>query len=1010
MIMKQTIKIIIFCILLLNIAPFSSAEYKYNPLPFDYYSTTATETDPFSVHIDGSTPLTANWDAGAFDIKVLSASSKKMINTPIGTQSVTAATDTISSTNGILNISSDADYLMASTPTIAAGVDGQWLILRNTGTFIITLQDNAVLADSDIFHGSTGGTLNPNEVMTMLYTAEDGGGWEIQSHPNIQTAEGATGITVRAGEALAGALLPVYVSGYNVGLGILEVSIADQDDPTKMPAIGVTLGAISLNATGTIITSGTIARVDTSTFALGDSLWVSDSGTLVNTKPTLDDIQAMAIVSRSNVATGSIMVVGAGRANDLPRVGTMTTLTVDDYSMDNDTLGSLKKSLARYKQSSGILNQEDAVLVSNFDGDAGTEWTKTTGTSVDDDTTNVKRGAKSIKWDVTPADTGTAADKTVSLDLTEHDVFHLRYFLENAAECTGLSIYFSTSGSYAQYYLTSVESQYLNEGWNDFSFVKSDFSDSGSADWSTVNLIRIRLNATGASASVYCTFDEFTVYKSPLERGVVILCLDDCHETQIAAREYMDAYRFRGSAFVIPEKIGEANYLTLAQVKNLKEVGWDICPHGFTRLDTMTAGEIKTELESIVEYMNINDIGGSSFFAYPGGLVNQTVLTEMPKYFDYCRLIDGKLEGSPIVSPYLVSSKQASKTTSQATVEGWVDTAIANKEVLILAFHEIRAVEDEATSWSEAKFSGLMAYLNTNKEDIDILNWKEFLQRYKDREATTYLGTLNLSNQLTSTVAIGTAPFVITSTTEVANLKAATVGTITGLAPDTQNTYARTQYLIPYASTTTAMTGIAIGDDGQILTSGGAGVAPSFEDAAGGAGGATYREMTLLPQGAVLDDDNPAVIDVVESTGTGTPRFYRAKFDDGDIDLLYYSFIMPSDATASADVILDIYWYSDEDVAENVVWGAQVSATTPDDADNCEEQAADTRDTVTDSADASEAKALIKATITIDYANMDGAVAGDWVVLSICRVGDDGSDTHSNECYFVSGLLKIPRS
>jgi len=139
----------------------------------------------------------------------------------------------------------------------------------------------------------------------------------------------------------------------------------------------------------------------------------------------------------------------------------------------------------------------------------------------------------------------------------------------------------------------------------------------------------------------------------------------------------------------------------------------------------------------------------------------------MPKYFDYCRLIDGKLEGSPIVSPYLVSSKQASKTTSQATVEGWVDTAIANKEVLILTFHEIRAVEDEATSWSEAKFSGLMAYLNTNKEDIDILNWKEFLQRYKDREATTYLGTLNLSNQLTSTVAIGTAPFVITSTTEV---------------------------------------------------------------------------------------------------------------------------------------------------------------------------------------------------------------------------------------------------
>jgi hypothetical protein len=178
----------------------------------------------------------------------------------------------------------------------------------------------------------------------------------------------------------------------------------------------------------------------------------------------------------------------------------------------------------------------------------------------------------------------------------------------------------------------------------------------------------------------------------------------------------------------------------------------------------------------------------------------------------------------------------------------------------------------------------------------------------------------------------------------------------------------------------------------------------------GGAGGATYRELTLLPQGAVLDDDNPAVIDLIESTGTATPRFYRAKFDDGDDDALYWSFVMPSDATASQDLILDIYWYSDEDVAEDVVWAVQVSATTADDADNVEEQAADTADTVTDSADASEAKALIKATLTIDYANCDGAVAGDLVTVKFYRDGDNGSDSHTNECYLLNAHLKIPRS
>jgi len=42
----------------------------------------------------------------------------------------------------------------------------------------------------------------------------------------------------------------------------------------------------------------------------------------------------------------------------------------------------------------------------------------------------------------------------------------------------------------------------------------------------------------------------------------------------------------------------------------------------------------------------------------------------------------------------------------------------------------------------------------------------------------------------TSDVATGTAPFVVASTTEVTNLKSATVGTITGLAPDTATTAA----------------------------------------------------------------------------------------------------------------------------------------------------------------------------------------------------------------------------
>ena len=65
---------------------------------------------------------------------------------------------------------------------------------------------------------------------------------------------------------------------------------------------------------------------------------------------------------------------------------------------------------------------------------------------------------------------------------------------------------------------------------------------------------------------------------------------------------------------------------------------------------------------------------------------------------------------------------------------------------------------------------------------------------------------------------------------------AATVSTISGLAPDVQNTYTRTQYLIPVASSTSAFGEIAIGTANQVLTSNGAGAAPTFQNSGAGTG------------------------------------------------------------------------------------------------------------------------------------------------------------------------------
>jgi hypothetical protein len=258
--------------------------------------------------------------AGFIPGNIITASILKL--QPIGTQSVTAITDTIGIAYSTVNISSDADYILTSTPTIAAGTDGQLLILQNTGSFQIDLQDDSVLAGSDVFQGGTSGVLSPGETMTLQYNSTVGG-WVIQSHPNLQAVSaGGTGGTVdvrnTSGATIAKGA-PVYITGYNAGQGRATIGLSDADDPTKMPAIGCVSESILNNKNGTVISSGVLTGIDTSGGAVESGAWVSTTaGAVVYTRPAIDEVQRIGTVLRSHASQGSMIIIGAGRSNDVP--------------------------------------------------------------------------------------------------------------------------------------------------------------------------------------------------------------------------------------------------------------------------------------------------------------------------------------------------------------------------------------------------------------------------------------------------------------------------------------------------------------------------------------------------------------------------------------------------------------------------------------------------------------------------------------------------------------------
>ena len=124
------------------------------------------------------------------------------------------------------------------------------------------------------------------------------------------TALNNTGSTITKGSA-------VYVSGHTTET---QVAPADNSALASMPAFGIVSDDILNGATGTVIISGEVAGINTASFSIGDELYVGTAGALTATKPTGTAlIQKIAKVTKA-AASGELLVIGAGRTNDLPNL------------------------------------------------------------------------------------------------------------------------------------------------------------------------------------------------------------------------------------------------------------------------------------------------------------------------------------------------------------------------------------------------------------------------------------------------------------------------------------------------------------------------------------------------------------------------------------------------------------------------------------------------------------------------------------------------------------------
>ena len=177
--------------------------------------------------------------------------------------------------------------------------------------------------------------------------------------------------------------------------------------------------------------------------------------------------------------------------------------------------------------------------------------------------------------------------------------------------------------------------------------------------------------------------------------GAVTLRFDDGWLSQYqVALPKMKSAGLKGTFFIISQQIadnGYSGFMSKAQIKGLYAAGNEIGAHTQTHpyLSQLNSTDQQTEIQGSRNDLLAMNVGPITSFAYPFGDYNNTTLglVKSDGFSDAAATIDG--DATLISDKYQLERQSMESNVTLSQAKQWIDNAMANKEWLILSFHQI---------------------------------------------------------------------------------------------------------------------------------------------------------------------------------------------------------------------------------------------------------------------------------------------------------------------------------
>ncbi len=225
--------------------------------------------------------------------------------------------------------------------------------------------------------------------------------------------------------------------------------------------------------------------------------------------------------------------------------------------------------------------------------------------------------------------------------------------------------------------------------------------------------------------------------------GLVTMSFDDGYKSAFDHISLLGSYK--GSFFITTENMLGAtacdgdcytDYMTIANAKSLYDAGNDVSSHTRSHPDLTTITNLPWEVDgSRLDLLTATGIPVNTL-AYPFGTMNDTVKNSLESAgYVGARTVDSTELNTKSTDRYALYAKQVNSDTTVADVQGWIDEAIANKQWLILVFHNItdscsypsgiNGTDSYCTT--PGNLSSIVAYLNSKGSSVNVITAKQGL-------------------------------------------------------------------------------------------------------------------------------------------------------------------------------------------------------------------------------------------------------------------------------------------